>query len=86
MTLTETAAPRRRGSYRKRRQERPAWEPGDVLLVGRARWIIRSITGGKTTPNKDRRVTLHSASTVNHMIEWHTTLDKLPAKIVRDTQ
>lgn len=80
MSSTEMTVPRSRGEYRKRRKEKPEWSRGDVVVIGRVRWIVRFVTGTASTPPKKREVMLHSASTVNHMTEWHTTLDKLPAK------
>lgn len=45
-------------------------EEGDVITVGRRRWIIRSI----------HRQDVHlEASDSDTRIEWRTTLDKLPA-------
>lgn len=80
MSSTEMTMPRSRGEYRKPRKPKPEWTRGDVVVVGRVRWIIRSISGGPTTPKAKRKVMLHSANTVNHLREWNTTLDMLPAK------
>ncbi|MEZ3156883.1 hypothetical protein AB1K56_08110 [Microbacterium sp. BWR-S6Y] len=80
MSSTELTVPRSRGEYRKRRKPKPEWGRGDVVVVGRVRWIIRSIGGTPSTPKAKRPVMLHSGSTVNHLCEWNTTLALLPEK------
>lgn len=88
MTTTETA-PRRRGPYRPRPRlqvKDTEWKPGDVLRVGRVRWIIASISGGVRTKPEERDVVLHSSNTVNHLVEWRTKLSILPAKPSKETR
>ena len=83
MNLTETAAPRRRGPYRKRARLAVAdteWRVGDTLMVDRIRWIISSVSGSAKTPPAERVVVLHASNTVNHGIEWRTTVAVLPVK------
>ena len=83
MTLTETVAPRRRGPYRKRSRLAVAdaeWRVGETLMVDQIRWIISSLSGSAKTPPAEREVVLHASNTVNHGIEWRTTLAVLPVK------
>lgn len=66
----------RRGPYRRHSRLRvvdPNWKEGDSFVLNGTRWLIKTITtaGG---------VVLHSSSTVNHLIEWRTTLNRLPEK------
>lgn len=67
----------RRGPYRKNKRLAVTdlhWKAGDTLIVGRTRWLIKDI-------RQDSTVVLHSANTVNHLVEWNTTLDRLPEKV-----
>lgn len=51
-----------------------AWKVGDSVMVGAARWLIRTIVG--------EQVELE-ASSVTAGIWWRTTLDNLPTKETR---
>lgn len=89
MTMTTETAPRRRGPYRKRARMVVAdeqWRRGDTVLVGRVRWIVASISGTPKTPPAERAVVLHSSNTVNHLIEWRTTVALLPAKPSKESR
>jgi hypothetical protein len=55
----------------KPRPKTTGWEVGDVVQLGSARWIIRTITG--------RQVEL-DASNAPGGIWWTTTLNNLPEK------
>lgn len=89
MSTTETATPRRRGPYRKRARLQVAdteWRRGETVTIGRVRWIISTLSGSPSTPREKRDVVLHASNTVNHGIEWRTTLNNLPAKPSKETR
>ncbi len=89
MTTTETAPSRRRGPYRKRARLQVAdadWRRGDTVTIGRVRWIFSSLSGHASTPPEKRDVVLHASNTVNHGIEWRTTLNNLPCKPSKETR
>ncbi len=54
------------------RPKTTTWEVGDVLMVGRVRWAIRTITG--------TAVELESMSEPNASTWWTTDLANLPEK------
>jgi len=62
-----------RGPYKRKprlKVDIPRHEEGDVVTVGKRRWIIRTI----------RKQDVHlEASDSDNRIDWHTTLDHLPA-------
>lgn len=67
----------RRGPYRRHarlRVQDTDWKEGDTVIVGRTRWLIIAIA------SSNGAVTLHSSSTVNHLVVWNTTLDRLPER------
>lgn len=89
MTTTDTAPARRRGPYRKRNRLQvadTAWRRGETLTIGRVRWIISSISGRPEDAPAKRDVVLHASNTVNHGIEWRTTLAVLPVKPSKETR
>ncbi|WP_396645412.1 hypothetical protein [Microbacterium sp.] len=66
----------RRGPYRRHarlRVQDTAWKQGDAFNIGRTRWLIYHLAA-------DGAVVLHSSSTVNHLVVWTTTLDRLPER------
>lgn len=63
--MTHTIAPRK---------TRPSWQLGDLLTVGRTRWVIRRLDRSMG------RVVLEAMNTTNHGEWWDTTLDRLPEK------
>jgi hypothetical protein len=56
------------------RKPKPQWLGGDIVTVGNRRWIIRTIN------RATREVVLEASNTLNHGMQWTTTLDKLPEK------
>ena len=64
-----------RGPYKRRPRlivDATKHQEGDVVQVGRKRWLIVTIRG--------QTVTL-TATNADPAIHWHTTLDKLPTPI-----
>lgn len=65
----------RRGPYRKPsklRVKELRWFEGDVVVIGRRRWIIERIRG--------EEVILLASNTSNFGTRWTTTLTRLPKK------
>ncbi|WP_439593916.1 hypothetical protein [Microbacterium sp.] len=63
-----------RGPYRKPSKltvKDKSWQVGDVVMIGRRRWIIRTLKP---------EVTLVASNSGNHRIRWTTTLNNLPKK------
>lgn len=55
------------------RKPEARWHVGDLVEIGRDRWIIRAIS-------PRRGVQLEHANATNAAVRWTTTLDRLPRK------
>lgn len=66
-----------RGPYKKRSKltvDDNAWRVGDIVTVGRIRWIIQALTNLGD-------VALEASDSSAKRIHWTTTLDRLPERI-----
>ena len=64
LRITDTLGPRGRTA---------TWQVGDIVTVGRERWVIRTLIA--------RGVELEALSTIGG-IWWTTTIDRLPEKAI----